>query len=103
MTWLAEALVMRTPLPVLPEMRFPPPASPMWLGAVHWLTRMPAAFGSEAVPAAVVPIRLPKILFPPWTTPRMLMPTLLLPDTRLPALDATLPAIGVGFGLGCPT
>src|SRR5262249_11560048 len=52
-------LLMLTPLPVLPEIMLPPPEVPTWFGTVQLRRRMPLALGRGAVPAAVVPTRLP--------------------------------------------
>ena len=91
--WLAM-----TPLPLLPETRFPSPAPVP-------PNRRPGAFrsttadawpavplGTAAVPAALVPIRLP------WMVPgrAVLRARMVLPEMRFPAPAAEPPTIGSG-------
>ncbi len=90
---LVEDWLMTTPLPVFPEMTFPAPAlvPPIVLLDAPDSISIPAALGTAAVPAALVPIKLPCTVFPLVPGPMIWIPKKAFPEITLRAAAVVPP------------
>ena len=111
--WLPEAerfgnWTIDTPLPAFPEMtlRSAVEAPPMVLLLAFWI-RMPSPLPTPAVPAALVPMKLPRIwlpeagMFADW---RMSTPLATFPEMTLrPAAEASPMVLSLAFSIPMPS